>query len=981
MTPIERGTGRCDRLRFRIRPSTWPMMGMAATLAVSFATSAVAQTAVTPVVVTLSPAPGATGVVPSTNVKIDFSWSLDTSTLAGLRILAPGGVVVPSLVDTDASLGSADIKPLVPLAPNSVYTIDVTAETRGNNGVAVKPFTASFTTGSNPGGGSGIEYRFTSTSLGDRPSVTSVAYGPDGHLYASDGIDSIWRYPLDPGTGNVAGAPERIYQQANMQTVGIAFSPQATAENLVLYTSHADRANEGNLYTGTVSKLNIPALGSEGSVVRTDVITGLPHPTALNHQPNGITFGPDGKLYQTVGGMATLGGSPNWGASETLLSAAVLVADVEGDAAFASTVNVNTSTGYNPFAPDAPVKIFATGLRNAYDLAWHSNGQLYSGINANSLNGATTPDDPGQPGNQAIQAKKHEMLAMVREGLYYGHPNSTRGEYILNGGNPTNGSDGVWEVGEYSVGVAPEPNFAGLPGTLAADGTSSGSSGIIFNTRASGGNSPNGLAEYTGPGDLNGKLLMAYFSGARTIQTFEMDPATGLVTNTRPLENPDGQPITMTGPLDVTVDPESGRIYVADFGLQADFGVQGRVMMLEPIDPGGMGGSPPSAVLANTPHPANPLVRAFNAGGSSDDVGINHYVWDFGDGTSGTGVAPNHIYPRNGSYVARLTVVDNDGLATSTSAEITIGTTRKALFVVNNTTLPEGDAAVLSRLSSLGFDVTVVPANPSAGSQANGMDVVVVSSTVNSGQVGNKFNNSSAGVVTWESFLFDDMLMTGGNAETSFGLTTALQSYLEVDPGSPLAAGLSGDVLFSANQRVFWGVPGPAADIVATLDGDPSKAAFFAYEAGDALFDGSIAPGNRVGLFMFDTTPARLTGDGWRLFDSAILFASSAVDALRGDFNGDGVVDAADYTVWRDGLGEFFDASHFDVWKSNFGSTIGGSGAGNESPSVPEPGSLPATLLLAGSLALLSRPVAPHASRKRSTAVVADRGIGAFVRR
>jgi PKD repeat protein len=42
------------------------------------------------------------------------------------------------------------------------------------------------------------------------------------------------------------------------------------------------------------------------------------------------------------------------------------------------------------------------------------------------------------------------------------------------------------------------------------------------------------------------------------------------------------------------------------------------------------------------------------------------YAWDFGDGTTGTGVAPSHTYTAFGTYVVRLTV--NDGHASSTPA-------------------------------------------------------------------------------------------------------------------------------------------------------------------------------------------------------------------------------------------------------------------------------------------------------------------------
>ena len=62
-----------------------------------------------------------------------------------------------------------------------------------------------------------------------------------------------------------------------------------------------------------------------------------------------------------------------------------------------------------------------------------------------------------------------------------------------------------------------------------------------------------------------------------------------------------------------------------------------------------------------------------------------------------------------------------------------------------------------------------------------------------------------------------------------------------------------------------------------------------------------------------------------------------AIDPSSGDFNSDGVFDAADYTLWKDNGGDQID---YRTWKDNFGLSIAsGSGADH----VPEP----TTLLLA----------------------------------
>jgi Pel9A-like, right handed beta helix region len=55
---------------------------------------------------------------------------------------------------------------------------------------------------------------------------------------------------------------------------------------------------------------------------------------------------------------------------------------------------------------------------------------------------------------------------------------------------------------------------------------------------------------------------------------------------------------------------------------------------------------------------------------------------------------------------------------------------------------------------------------------------------------------------------------------------------------------------------------------------------------------------------------------------------------MPGDFNNDGLVDAADYTVWRDHLGSVFTSAEYETWRMYFGSTSSGGGA---LAGVPEP--------------------------------------------
>ena len=60
---------------------------------------------------------------------------------------------------------------------------------------------------------------------------------------------------------------------------------------------------------------------------------------------------------------------------------------------------------------------------------------------------------------------------------------------------------------------------------------------------------------------------------------------------------------------------------------------------------------------------------------------------------------------------------------------------------------------------------------------------------------------------------------------------------------------------------------------------------------------------------------------------------------LAGDFNGDLVVDAADYPVWRNGFGSSFTEQDYHDWKANFGANLNGAAAGasTNTAAIPEP--------------------------------------------
>jgi len=77
---------------------------------------------------------------------------------------------------------------------------------------------------------------------------------------------------------------------------------------------------------------------------------------------------------------------------------------------------------------------------------------------------------------------------------------------------------------------------------------------------------------------------------------------------------------------------------------------------------------------------------AFSSAGSNDpDGSIVTYLWDFGDGTNGTGANPSHLYTSIGTYNVILTVTDNSGDSDTASVTVTVNAVSAASLRTNIT--------------------------------------------------------------------------------------------------------------------------------------------------------------------------------------------------------------------------------------------------------------------------------------------------------
>lgn len=555
----------------------------------------IASAAPHPSVTGVNPANGAVNVLRNSgiaaNVSVPPGGGINSNTINAntVRLMNMStGAIVPASLNTS---GGGDIIILTPssvLDPNTPYRFDVTDGVKaGTNNASFQPFSSTFTTGTGGGPSGGGSIAFTvKKNVASNPTndlFSSLLLGPDGKMYVASLLGTITRYNINPSDGTLTN-PQIITtvqtsEGGNRAIIGMAFDPAATAGNLVLWISHNGEYVQTNApdWTGKISRLSGPNLAT-----KQDYVINLPH-SFKDHMVNSLAFGPDGKLYVTVGSNSAMGAPDGaWGnRPERLLGGAVLQINTGGIANPPLDVKTEEGGNYNPFAANAPVKLYATGIRNAYDLVWHTNGSLYTPTNGSAA-GGNTPAIPAQlpaacnnringsaytsptnvPGLTNVP-DQNDFLFRVVQGGYYGHPNPLRCEWVLNGANPTAGVDPA-EVAQYPVGTQPDPNYKGAA--------------YDFGQHVS----PDGAIEYRSNafgGKLQGKLLVVRYSLSDDIIVLTPGGANNDIVDAQV-----GLP-GLTGfnnPLDLAENPVTGDVYVVELGSVS------RINLLRPL-----GGSVP----------------------------------------------------------------------------------------------------------------------------------------------------------------------------------------------------------------------------------------------------------------------------------------------------------------------------------------------------------------------------------------------------
>ncbi|WP_176956091.1 malectin domain-containing carbohydrate-binding protein [Catalinimonas alkaloidigena] len=534
-----------------------------------------------PYVTAVRPADNATNVPLAQSISVDLQFpsgkSLDgstvnTSTVKLFRISGNDTTEVAGTTVNDTG-GNDAITLSAPLALGTTYLFTISDAVRDQNGYALLPFHSKFTTvvseddvPTDLAGVSFTEQILIDNNFGS-DGFTSLVIGPDHRLYAATSGGKIERWDINAnGTidNHVTISP---FGGSRRLLIGFHFDQSATESNLVAWISHSAPAFSGVAdFTGKISRID---LNNPAAPQVTDYVINLPR-SYKDHSTNSIDFGPDGALYFMQGSNTAMGAPDGaWGnRSEHMLTAAVLRLDLNKLPANLPLDAKTTDAGgaYDPYAANAPLTIFGSGVRNAYDLVWHSNGQLYVPTNGSAAGGntpalpsgtvwsdGTTYSGPNISALNDVRDTQNDYLFRVVQGGYYGHPNVLRHEYILNGGNPTAGEDPgevVWSNGGYPVGTPVEPNYRGYAYDFGLN------------------KSPNGVIEYRSNafgGTLRGKLLVCRFSGGDDLIVLEPGVANlDIIKATEGSQVP-GLRRPFSNPLDVVEDLTNGNLYISEY--------------------------------------------------------------------------------------------------------------------------------------------------------------------------------------------------------------------------------------------------------------------------------------------------------------------------------------------------------------------------------------------------------------------------------
>ena len=303
---------------------------------------------------------------------------------------------------------------------------------------------------------------------------------------------------------------------------------------------------------------------------------------------------------------------------------------------------------------------------------------------------------------------------------------------------------------------------------------------------------------------------------------------------------------------------------------------------------------------------------------------------------------PNKLLVRMRSctHVIRISLLSASALILSSAAA---QAQMKVLLVGGQPDAAQGaDPGVWEFLQSRfgAANVSYKQSGESATEDADGVDVVVLSSTPGSGDIVSKFRDVTAGVLNWEEAI-SHVDRAGGFAFHQGGRAKTPQAEWDITNNEHyITSGLTiGPLEIWEPEAETWSLGGelaPTVTVLGTIPGDDTLPTLTVADAGVTLLGDVEAVGRRVQFPMTDVTADSFTDAGWELFGRAVEWAGGA-ELQRGqvfDFEEDPMLDiisSTDTTEWRE-TGGVNDSGYFSLTDP-----VGGADTTIIFPPVPDP--------------------------------------------
>ena len=248
------------------------------------------------------------------------------------------------------------------------------------------------------------------------------------------------------------------------------------------------------------------------------------------------------------------------------------------------------------------------------------------------------------------------------------------------------------------------------------------------------------------------------------------------------------------------------------------------------------------------------------------------------------------------------------------------------------------------------------------------------------------YSSGAGSAGTWE--LLGRIDSTSGTADGQFGFSAVRSLLNDIDFGIEgdavtLASGIGAIDPIAENtpfeRNAVITLPDGTIDVLYgqnLAETNGQTVVFNVGNSGDNLLASGTFTAGMTPSFGMDTTgPVTLFTTALFLPEGSTPFSTNAYDAdntfttvtdnlpngVTGDYDGNGIVDAADYTVWLSLLGSSnatadgdgsgtVDVGDYTMWKSNFGNSAGATGGSQ----IPEPTAM-VLLLASGGLIAIRR--------------------------